>query len=90
MTNIDISNLKALCMKYANRGLFVDIEFTRYGMIFRGYWDLTLNKYDIRHFCKEYDYEALQKLSDAITLEFLLDEFKNEFATRLKENEEQA
>ena len=88
MKNADIFlDLLNLSRKYANRGLTIDIEFSRFGMIFKGYWDITLNKVELLRFNREYSYEQLENLSDEIDIEFLIDEFKKEFEERIKERE---
>lgn len=78
------SKLGELSIKYANQGLTIDFEFNRFKMIFRGYLDLTLNKYDMYQFNRSYAYEELESLSDEIDIETLVDVFKEEIFERCK------
>jgi len=70
--------------KYADIGLTIDIEFNRWGMIFRGCWYPTPLNTQLMRFNRQYTYDFIRESSDEITLEFLIDEFKKEFETKLQ------
>jgi len=77
------SRLGELSLKYANEGLTIDFEFDRFGMTLRGCLGLTLNTYNVyRYNHCEYSYEMLERLSDDIDIETLVDEFKEEIFKR--------
>ena len=76
------SRLGELSLKYANEGLTIDFEFNRFGMILRGWLDLTLNTYDVYRYNREYSYGMFEFLSDDIDIETLVDEFKEEIFKR--------
>lgn len=80
------SKLGELSLKYANKGLTIDFEFDRFGMILRGWLDLSLNTYDIYKYNRTYSYEMLKSLSDEIDIETLVDVFKDEVFEQLKLN----
>jgi len=88
MKNADIFlKFQELNSKYSDEGLTINIEFDRWGMIFRGYWALKGHNELIR-LNRIYEYTQIKHLSDEIDIEFLIDEFKNEFEKKLKEAEE--
>ena len=75
-------NIRKLITKYEGVGLKIDVEFNHWGIIFHGYWDrLALTQI----FNKEYTYDFIITTSDAIDMEFLIDEFKKEFEDKIKE-----
>lgn len=78
------SKLGELSIKYANKGLTIYFEFNRFGMILKGWLDLTLNHYDIYRYFHEYSYELIESLSDDIDIEKLVDEFKEEVFEQYK------
>ena len=82
MKTIDMSKIKELCTKYSDKGLNIDIMFSRWGMVFMG----SIGTY---RFNRVYEYDILEKFSDTITLDFLMEEFKREFEWQLKKEEEQ-
>jgi hypothetical protein len=72
------SKLGELSLKYANKGLTIDFEFNRFGMILRGWLYLSLNDNGVYRYNRSYSYEMIESLSDAIDIETLVDEFKDE------------
>ena len=87
MKNADIFNkLGKLSIKYANRGLYIDIEFNRFGMIFKGWLDMTLSNYDVYQYNREYSYDLINHLSDTVDIEYLVDEFKREVFEEYKKH----
>jgi len=79
MKNADVFNeLGKLSLKYANMGLTIDFKFDRFGLILKGWLDITLNTVDVYKFNRVYSYQILNSLSDSIDIEDLVDEFKNE------------
>lgn len=74
--------ISSLVNKYTNLGLTIDIEFCRWGLILKGTWDLTLSRYEIVHFEREYSWRLLEEMPEEIGLEYLIDEFKKEFKER--------
>lgn len=72
------TKLGELSIKYINIGLSIDFEFNKFGMILRGWFDLTLNGYDLYRYNRAYSYEMIETLSDEIDIETLVDEFKEE------------
>ena len=79
MNRQSFKQMLSLVNKYMNRGLTIDIEFSRYGLTLKGVWDLSLSRYEIIHFNREYSWRFLEELSEEIDLEYLIDEFKEEF-----------
>ena len=76
---IDVCKFSELSIKYANRGLTIDFEFDRFGLILRGYLDLTfLGDVEFYNFNRQYSYEMLKSLSNDVDIEFLVDEFREE------------
>lgn len=69
--------INKLVNKYENCGLSIDIEFSRWGLILIGSWEVSLNHYEGRYH-KSYTYELLEALPEEKGLEFLIDEFKKE------------
>ena len=88
MLGINAKEVQELCTKYANIGLYIEIDLDRYGMILRGYWDLTLNKVDLYNYNKSYSYFMLENMTDEVSLDYMIDEFKEEFARYLKDLKE--
>ncbi len=78
------SKLGELTLKYANRGLTIDFEFDRFGMILRGWLDLSLINYDVYRYNRAYSYKMIESLSDEIDIETLVDEFKEEVFEQYK------
>ena len=83
---IDVYKFSELSLKYANRGLTIDFEFNRFGLILRGYLDLTLCRVEFYKFNREYSYEMLKSLSNDVNIEFLVDEFKEEVFAEYKKS----
>ena len=83
---IDVYKFSELSIKYANKGLTIDFVFDRFGLIFKGYLDLTLGRVEFYRFNREYSYEMLKSLSDAVDIEFLVDEFKEEVFAEYKKS----
>ena len=79
MNRQSFEQIFSLINKYKNRGLTINIEFTRWGLILRGCWDLSYSHYEILHFNREYSWIILENMSEEIGLEYLIDEFKKEF-----------
>lgn len=79
----DILKIKDLCSKYDCLGLNISIKFTKYGILFGGYWTTVRNYWDnnvfvqddLISFYKIYEYDLLE----AYGLEGLLELFKEEF-----------
>lgn len=67
-----------LTLKYANKGLTIDFEFNRFGMIMRGYLNFSLTNRDIYRYNRAYSYKMIESLPDEISIETLVDEFKEE------------
>ena len=89
MTDINtFLKFKDLANRYADLGLFIRIEFDEYGMIFRGYWMNPITLSNTLNLNRRYTYEFLKNLSDEIDIEFLIDEFKNEFMKKKAESED--
>ena len=87
MKNSEIySKLGELSRKYANKGLTIDFEFTGFGMILRGWLDLSLTKYNIYRYSRAYSYEMIKALSGEIDIETLVDEFKEEIFEQCKKS----
>lgn len=87
MNRQSLKKINSIANKYKNQGLIIEIEFIRWGLILRGYWDLSLYSYDIRHFNREYSWRLLEDMPEGIGLEDLIDEFKKEFEKSLEDNE---
>ena len=85
MNKQSFKQMSSLVNKYKNRGLTIEIEFVRWGLILRGIWDLSLSSYDIRHYNREYSWRFLEEISEGVGLEDLIDEFKKEFETKILE-----
>lgn len=84
---IDVDKFRELSIKYANKGLTIDFEFNRFGLIFRGYLDLTLSRVEFYKFNREYSYEMLKSLFNVVDIEFLVDKFKEEAFAEYKKNQ---
>ena len=80
-----LSKIRKLGTKYADIGLTVNVEISQWGVTFHGYWDESLNKYDVKGFNRLYDYAMLDQMPEDWDLEYLIDEFKDEFEAKLKE-----
>lgn len=85
MLGVNTKEVQALCTKYANVGLYIEINFDRNGMTLKGHWDLTLNKIDLYKYHMSYSWFMLENMSDEVTLDTMIDEFKEAFARRLKD-----
>lgn len=84
MNRQSFKQMDSLVNKYKNQGLTIEFEFIRWGLILKGYWDLSLCGYDIRHFNREYSWRLLEEMPEGIGLEYLIDEFKKEFEKALE------
>jgi len=78
------SKFRELSLKYADKGLTIDFEFNRFGMILRGWLDLSLANDDIYKYNRIYSYEMIESLSDEIDIETLVDKFKEEVFEQYK------
>jgi len=87
MNRQSFKQISSLVNKYKNRGLTIDIEFTRWGLILRGIWDLSLSHYEIIRFNREYGWRLLEEMPEEIDLEYLIDEFKKEFENKIESDE---
>ena len=76
--------LRDLSKKYEDIGMILDIEFGRWGMIFRGYWSIK-GRDGLVKLNRAYDVRNIKYLPDTIDIEFLIDEFKEEFEHKIKE-----
>lgn len=85
---VDVYKFSELSIKYANKGLTIDFEFDRFGLILRGYLDLTLGRVEFYKFNREYSYEMLKSLNNNVDIEFLVDEFKEEVFAEYKKIKE--
>lgn len=89
MKNADVFlQFQRLNKKYENIGLTIDIDFNRFGMVFRGYWALK-GQIELINFNRIYDYYRIKNLSENIDIEFLIDEFKEEFEHKLKNEQKE-
>lgn len=86
MKNYKIYNkLISLCTKYNDTGFSFHIEFAEFGMIIRGYFCEPSNINNMKCFNREYSKYFIKEISDDIDIETILDDFKNEFEHKLKE-----
>lgn len=77
MKTINISEMKNLCR--SDKEIDIHVEFAKWGMFIRGVCgEQCLNKV--------YGYEELEAMSDNITLEFLITEFRQAFERQLKKS----
>ena len=81
--------LKKMCLKYKNIGLIIDINFNRFGMTIKGQWDLSLSCYESFRKTHSFDYEFIENISDRLGIEYLIDEFKEEFKKEIEAKYEQ-
>lgn len=88
MNRQSFEQMSSIVNKYKKYGLTIDIEFNRWGLILRGYWDLSLSSYEILHFNREYSWILLENMPEEIGLEYLIDEFKKEFEEKIERDEE--
>ena len=88
MNKQSFKQIDSLVNKYKNRGLTIEIEFCRWGLILRGYWDLSLSHYNLRKFNREFSWIFLEDMPEEIGLEYLIDEFKKEFEKKILEESE--
>ena len=79
--------LQELSKKYESIGIMLDIEFNRYGMVFRGYW-LRKGVNEVIRYNRIHKYDLIKGLPNDIDVEFLVDKFKEEFENKLKEDGE--
>lgn len=84
---ITYTNIIDLCNKYKDEGFRFHIEFTEFGMIIRGYFCKSSNIDNMKCFNREYSKYFIEQISAGIDIEIILDQFKNEFEHKLKEEE---
>ena len=78
----EVLRLRDLCIKYANIGLLIDIEFSREGVMFRGFWDMSLSRYDTHRYNRCFNYLLFEEAP--LSLEDLIDQFKEDFKKELE------
>ena len=79
VNNDTILELRDLCNKYATMGLDIDIEFRKYGVVLRGYWEGSAGKYNYN---RVFDYVLFENAS-SLSLEYLIDMFVEDFDEQL-------
>lgn len=86
----DILKLKNLCSKYECLGLNISIKFTRYGIVFIGYWsnNNVFVQDDLISFSKIYEYDLLELYDLECLLELFKEQFKYEKEKKDGGNEE--
>lgn len=79
-----------MCSKYKDIGLMIGIDFSRFGMTIKGQWDLPLSLCESFRKTHLFDYDFIESVSNRVGIEYLIDEFKEEFKRNIEDKYEEA
>jgi hypothetical protein len=85
--NEKIIELFTLCKKYEDIGLHISIEFDRFGILIRGYWDRGGIARTIC-FNKRYSEYLFKESNIELDIESMIDDFKKEIESEWQKRED--